>query len=112
MFLRVIAHWETSLHGMEVVLSLDLRRGQHHRHTVTNVVEGNLLNAGRDVLETSVNEETSSIDGVCSRVCCQLERLRLHRLSWRLQKNIKTKTMETRMETFMDLVLPATVALD
>ena len=33
-----------------------------------NVVEGNLLNADRDVLETSVNEGTPSIDGVCGRV--------------------------------------------
>ena len=66
MFLRVIAYWETSLHGMEVVLSLDLRRGQHHRHTVTNVVEGNLLNTGRDVLEMSVDGGTSSIDGVAA----------------------------------------------
>ena len=79
---------------------------------MTNVVEGNLLNAGRDVLETSVNEGTPSIDGVHGRVRRQLERLQLHRLSWRLQKTIKTKAVETRIEAFMELILLATVASD
>ena len=28
--LRAIAYWETSLHGVELVPCLNLRRGQHH----------------------------------------------------------------------------------
>ena len=44
MFLRVVAHWETSLHGMELVPNLDLCRSQCHYRTMTNAVEGDLLN--------------------------------------------------------------------
>ena len=82
MLLRAIAHWETSLHGVELVPSLDLCRGQRHHRTMMNAVEGDLLNAGRDVLETSVNEGTPSIDGVRGCVHRQLERLQLHRQGW------------------------------
>ena len=46
MFLRAIAHWEASLHGMELVPGLDLCHSQHHRCTMTNAVEGDLLNVG------------------------------------------------------------------
>ena len=75
-------------------------------------MKGNLLDTDRDVLETSVNEGTPSIDGVRGSVRRQLKRLQLHRLGWRLQKNIKTKAMETRIEMFMELILPATVVSD
>ena len=78
MFLWAIAHWEASLHGVEPVPSLDLCRGQRHHRTVTNAVEGNLLNAGRDVLETSGDRGTLHIDGIRGRICRQLERLQLH----------------------------------
>ena len=82
MFLRAVAHWEASLHGIELVFGLDLRHSQRHRCAMTNVVEGDLLNAGRDVLEASVDEGTLSIDGVRCRVRHQLERLQLHRQGW------------------------------
>ena len=75
MFLRVIAHLEASLHGMEVMPGLDLRRGQRHRHAVMNAVEGDLPNMGQDILEMSINEGTPSIDGIHGRVSHQLERL-------------------------------------
>ena len=64
MFLRAVAHWETSLHGVELVPGLDLRRGQHHRRAMTNTMEGDLLNMGQDVLEVSIDEGTLSVDGV------------------------------------------------
>ena len=70
MLLRAIAYWETSLHGVELVPSSDLCCGQRHRRTMMNAVEGNLLNMGWDVLETSVDEGTPSIDDVRSRVHC------------------------------------------
>ena len=79
MLLGAITHWETSLHGVELVPSLDLRRGQHHRCTMMNAVEGDLLNVGRDILETSINEGTLSIDGIRGHISCQLERFQLHR---------------------------------
>ena len=79
MFLRAVAHWKTSLHGVELVPSLDLCRGQRHHRTVTNAVEGNLLNMGRDALETSGDGGTPHIDGVHGRIRRQLERLQLHR---------------------------------
>ena len=68
MLLRAVAHWETSLHGVELVPSLDLCRGQRHRRTMTNAVEGDLPNADRDVLETSVDRGTLGIDGIYSHI--------------------------------------------
>jgi len=79
---------------------------------MTNAMESNLVDVGWDVLETSVNGGPPRIDGVRGRIRRRLKRFQLHRLSWQLQKNIKTKATETRMETFMELILPATVALD
>ena len=79
MFFRAVSQWETSLHGVEFVPSLNLCRGQHHRRTMTNTVEGNLPNTGRNVLETSIGKGAAGIDGVNSHVRCQLERLQLHR---------------------------------
>ena len=78
MFLRVVAHWEASLHGMDLVPSLDLRRGQRHRRTMTNTVKGNLLNVGQNVMEASVNKGTPSIDVVYGCIHSQLEKLQLH----------------------------------
>ena len=75
-------------------------------------MDGNLLNTGRDVLETSINEGILSIDGIHGHIRRQLERLQLHRLGWQSQKTIKTKTLETRIEAFMELILPATMASD
>ena len=77
MLLRAVAHWETSLHGVEFVPSLDLCHGQRHRRTMTNVMEGDLPNADRDVLETSVDRGTPGIDDVYGRVRRQLERFQL-----------------------------------
>ena len=51
---------------------------------MTNAVEGDLLNVGRDVLEASVDEGTPSIDGVRGRVRRQLERLQLYRQGYNL----------------------------
>ena len=70
MFLRTIAHWKTSLHGVELVPSLNLCHDQRHRCTMANTVEGDLLSMDWDVLETSVDRGTPSIDGVCGHVCC------------------------------------------
>ena len=78
MFLRAIAHWEASLHGVELVPSLDLRRGQRQRRTMTNAVKDDLLNVGQNVMEASVNEGTPSVDSVHDHVRRQLERLQLH----------------------------------
>ena len=75
-------------------------------------MESNLLDVGWNVLETNVNEGPPRIDSVRGRILCRLKRFQLHHLSWQLQKNIKTKATETRMETFMKLILPATMASD
>ena len=79
MFFRAIARWETSLHGMEFIPSLNLCRGQRHRRAMTNTVEGDLLNMGRNVVETSIDKEATGIDSVNSRIRRQLERLQLRR---------------------------------
>ena len=77
MLLRAVAHWETSLHGVELVPTLDLCRGQRHRYTMTNAMEGDLPNTDQDVLETSVDRGTPGIDGVYGHVHRQLERFQL-----------------------------------
>ena len=79
MLLGAIAHRETSLHGVELVPSLDLCRGQRHRCTMTDTIKGDLPNADRDILETSGDRGTPRIDGIHGRIRRQLERLQLHR---------------------------------
>ena len=77
MLLRTIAHWETCFHGVKLVPSSDLCRGQRHRHTMANAMEGDLPNTDWDVLEMSVDGGTPGIDIVYSRVHHQLERFQL-----------------------------------
>ena len=79
MFFRAITRWETSLHGVEFVPSLNLCRGKLHRCAMTNTVEGDLLNAGWNVMETSIDKGTVGIDAVNNHIRRQLERLQLHR---------------------------------
>ena len=79
MFFRAIARWETSLHGVEFIPSLNLCHDQRHRRTMTNTVEGNLPNTGRNIMETSIDKGAAGIDGINSRVRRQLERLQLRR---------------------------------
>ena len=86
MFLWAVAHWEASLHGIELVPSLDLRRSQRHRRAMTNTVEGDLPNADWDILETSGDKGTPRIDGICGCVRYQLEGLQLHHQSWQSQE--------------------------
>ena len=62
---------------MELVPSLDLCRGQRHRRTMTNAVEGDLLNADRDVLETNVDKGTLGINGIYGRIHRQLKGFQL-----------------------------------
>ena len=78
MFLRAIAHQEASLHGMELVPSLDLHHGQRHRCAMTNAMEGDLLNTGQNVMEASVDEGAPSVNGIHGHVSRQLEGLQLH----------------------------------
>jgi len=68
MLLGAVAHWETSLHGVELVPSLDLRHGQRHRRTMRNAVEGDFLNAGQNIVEASIDEGTLGIDSIHDRV--------------------------------------------
>ena len=70
MLLRAIAHREASLHGVELVPSLDLCRGQRNRCVMTNAMKGDLLDVDQDVMETGVDEGAPSIDGIYSCVCC------------------------------------------
>ena len=72
MFFRAVARWETSLHGVEFVPSLNLCHGQRHRRTMTNTMEGDLLIAGRNIVETSIDKEATGIDGINSHVRRQL----------------------------------------
>ena len=68
MFFRAVTQWETSLNGVELIPSLDLRRGQRYRRAMTNVVEGDLLKAGWNIMEASIDEGAVGIDGIHSRV--------------------------------------------
>ena len=53
---------------MELVPSLDLRRGQRHRCAMTNAMKGDLLDVDQDILEASVDEGAPGIDGHRSHV--------------------------------------------
>ena len=79
MLLGAITHQEASLHGVELVPGLDLRCGQHHRHVVTDAMEGDLLDMGQDVMKAGVDEGAPGIDRRRSHVHHQLEGLQLHR---------------------------------
>ena len=68
MLLGAVAHREIGLHGMELVPSLDLRRGQHHRCATTNAMKGDLLDTGRDVMEAGIDEGAPDVDGHRSHV--------------------------------------------
>ena len=63
---------------MELVPSLDLRRGQRHHRTMTNAVKRDLLNTGRNVIDASIDEGALGIDGIHGHIRRQLERLQLH----------------------------------
>jgi len=93
---HAVAHWETSLHGMELVPSLDLRHSQRHHRTMTNAVKGDLLNAGRNVMDASINEGTPSINGVHGRIRRKLERLQLHCQGWQSQKRKNYQDKDSR----------------
>ena len=82
MLLGAIAHWETSLHGVELVPSLDLRHGQRHQRTMMNAMKSDLLDVGRNVMEAGIDEGPPSVDGIHGRIRRQLEGLQLHRQSW------------------------------
>ena len=79
MLLGAIAHWEASLHGVELMLGLDLRHGQCHRCTMMDAMKGDFLYVGQNIVEAGIDEGASSIDSRRSHVCHQLEGLQLHR---------------------------------
>ena len=66
--------------------SLDLHCGQGHHRATVNVVEGDLLDARRDVVQAVVEERAPGVDDCRSRVRRQLEVLQLHRQGWQSQK--------------------------
>ena len=68
--LKAVAHWETCFHGVKLVPSSDLCRGQRHRRTMTNAMEGDLQNADQDVLEMSVDGGAPGIDSIYGRIHC------------------------------------------
>ena len=68
MLLGDVAHRETGLHGMELVLGLDLHHDQRHRWTMMDAMMGNLLDTGQDVVEAGIDEEALGVDGRRSHV--------------------------------------------
>ena len=82
MHVKIIGHQEAWLHGAEVMPGLDLHRGQSHRRATVNAMEGDLLDAHRDVMQAVIEKRAPTIDGHHSRVCHQLEVLQLHHQGW------------------------------
>ena len=66
--LRAIAHREASLHGVELMPSLDLHRGQRHQRAMMDAMKGDLLDMDRNVVEAGVDEGAPSIDDIRGRV--------------------------------------------
>ena len=69
MILGAVTHREASLHGVELMPGLDLRRGQRHRCAMKDAMEGDLLDADWNVMEVSSDEGALSIDSIHGRVC-------------------------------------------
>ena len=82
MHVKIIAHWEARLHGVEVVPGLDLCCGQSHRRATTKAVEGDLLGARLDVMQVIDELGTLGVDSRHSRVHCQLEIIQPHCQGW------------------------------
>jgi len=78
MHVGVIGHQEARLHGAKVMPGLDLRQGHGHRRATVNVMEGDLLDARRDIMQAVVEERASGVDGRRSHIHRQLEVLQLH----------------------------------
>ena len=70
MLLEAIAHWETSLNGMELIPILDLHRNQRHQYATMDAMKGDLLDTGQDVMEAGVDEGALGVDGHHSRIRC------------------------------------------
>ena len=49
---------------------------------MTNAMKGDLLDAGRDIMEAGIDEGAPSVDSIRGRVRRQLEVLQLHRQGW------------------------------
>jgi len=86
MLLGAVAHQEASLHGVELVPGLDLRRSQHHRCAMTNAVKSDLLDMGQNIMEAGIDEGSPSADGFHGHIRHQLKGLQLHHQGWRSQK--------------------------
>ena len=68
MLLRAVAHWEAGLHGVELMPGLDLRHDQRYRCTMMDAMEGDVLNASRNVVEASIDKGAPGIDDIHSHV--------------------------------------------
>ena len=77
---------------------------------MTNVVEGDLLNVGRDVLEMSGDGGTPRIDSICGRVRCQLEGP--SGLTVTGTRDYQDNDNGNQNEAFLEVILPATMASD
>jgi len=93
---------------MELVPSLDLCHGQCHRCAMTNTMKGDLLDAGRDVVEAGVDEGAPGVDGCRSHIRHQTIRAGDHRN----KRVIKIETVEIKVKMFLESILPATMASD
>ena len=99
MLLEAIAHRKDGLHGVELVLGLDLRRGQRHLRAMMDAMKGDLLDAGRNIMEPGVDEGALGVGDRRCHVRRQLEELQLHRQGWRSQKQKNYQDKDSRHQS-------------
>lgn len=68
MHVKVISHWEARLQGEKVVTRPHLHRSQGYSRATMNSMEGDLLSAHRDVMDSVDEQGSSSIDNRCGCV--------------------------------------------
>jgi len=79
-----------------------------------NVMEGDLLDARRDIMQAVVEERAPGIDGHRSRIRAnwRFSNCTIRAGDHRNKRAIKTRIVEIEIRIFLEFILPATMALD
>ena len=99
---------------MELVPSLDLCCGQHHRCTTTDAIKGDLLDMGQDIVEAGIDEGAQVLTVVVATFVASRRdsNYTVRAGDHRNKGAINIKTVEIRRRVFLEFILPSTMASD